>query len=408
MSDDFVLSEVHLELRRGQDSTRFHFAVPDASTSASSSDSGDEEGRESTEEAGGGAPDGEAGPRRRRAAATPPNGRAPADGDACVRRRDRRRRRFVAIRHCDGPSPISRCGEQVWRGACLLADAALAPGSGARGWRALELGCGAGLLAALSAAALRCPLFFATDAEPSALALAAGNAAAAPAAGAAGEVFVRRLSWLDFLHVDPASLTAEELLQLLNGQTIDPPASQQPGPQQQPDPPQQAPPSPRHHPPPPGAFAWTAADVARLATVDTLLAGDVIYDPPLTEAFVHAAACLARWIEARRAAEAGRAPQGGRVRVVVAGERRYNFTLHDWQRPRAAAWEDFLTYVDTGEEPPSSGEGGGGGGGGGGEGGGVEAQPRPKLLRGRRLALPPQALEYDRSPDLELWELYAA
>jgi hypothetical protein len=71
------------------------------------------------------------------------------------------------------------------------------------------------------------------------------------------------------------------------------------------------------------------------------------------------------------------------VRVVVAGERRYNFTLHDWQRPRAAAWEDFLEYVDAGGEPNS----------GGCEGvsvSGPAARRRPKLLRGRRMALPPQ------------------
>jgi hypothetical protein len=45
-------------------------------------------------------------------------------------------------------TPLARCGEQVWQGALLLADLALASGSAAGGWRALELGAGAGLLAA--------------------------------------------------------------------------------------------------------------------------------------------------------------------------------------------------------------------------------------------------------------------
>jgi hypothetical protein len=389
---EFVLSELHLAQPAGAGSTRFHYredapaappSPPSGSGSERSSDSSDERGRRARRAA------------KRRGAARP-------------------RPRFVTIRH-EAATPLARCGAQVWRGACLLADAALdAAGAAEKGgpprlaWRALELGAGAGLLAALSAARLRCPLFVATDAEPSALALAAANVAAARAgggmppgsSGGGGAIeLVRHLSWFSFLGVDPAQLTDEELLALLNGGGPAPPgaSSASAGGAGTAAPTAADAVAAAAAAPGPGpCFAWGPADLQLLESVDTFLAGDCIYDPPLTEAFVHAAACLMRWVSARqrqrrRGGGGGSGSSGGGTaagrgdggeaqgpsppapRLLLAAEKRFNFTFHDTEAPRAAAWEHFLTYVAD--------EGGSGSGG--------ERRQRP-LLRGRRLELPKQ------------------
>lgn len=281
---DLVLSEIHLERVSHLDTSRFHYRASQSCEEASDSSSGYEEARSSGEAAA-----------------------------HCARvRRRPGRRRHVALRH-SAATPLGRCGEQVWRGACALADVVL---SGGAGRRVLELGAGCGLVAALAAAELRCDLFVATDREPSALRLAAANVAEAQKSrarrhgsssrtdGGTGddsdgtsalppEVLVRRLDFFSFLGVDAAQLTADELLLLLNGRVIGgdgsgsstataaaaAEAADAAG-------------------APAGEFGWARADLAALASVDTLLAGDVVYDPPLTEAFAHAAACLMRWIAA--------------------------------------------------------------------------------------------------------------
>jgi predicted nicotinamide N-methyase len=444
MSADVILSELLIGLPPGAGSTRFHYR-PDSSGS-SDSDSGSERSSDSS--------------------------------DAVRRRPPKRRARahFVTIRHA-GATPVARCGAQVWRGACLLADAALDTAADAGSWRALELGAGAGLLAALSAARRRCPLFIATDAEPSALALAATNLAAArgggssssgtsrqPAGTGRGSVggggggsreLVRHLSWFCFLGVDPEQLTDSELLTLLNGGMVSccdiPNAAasaaagagsgtaaasgataagkQADGGQAGGDPTASE-----------GAaaaaaaaaataavepqYAWAPQDLDLLATVDVVLAGDCVYDPPLTEALVHAAACLLRWIQRKRR---GALPRGHQIqepqppeagsqqplppdsqqpgaqlpppRLLLASEKRYNFTWHDAERPRAAAWEHFLSFVEAEGSSSEDGDGREAGGSGSsdtggshtGTAGGVRQHVRQrKLLRGRRLGLPKQ------------------
>lgn len=44
-----------------------------------------------------------------------------SDGDTLLQRRPARRDKYVLVHHSLA-TPVSRCGEQVWLGACLLAD----------------------------------------------------------------------------------------------------------------------------------------------------------------------------------------------------------------------------------------------------------------------------------------------
>ncbi|GFR50823.1 hypothetical protein Agub_g13081 [Astrephomene gubernaculifera] len=232
--------------------------------------------------------------------------------------------------------------------------------------------------------------------------------------------------------------------------------------------------------------AGLASVVQALVDADDvcLLAADTVYDTALTEAFVKCAAALLSYRASarRRAAAAGTAAAlplglnnasvggsgggggggesntagasssaaaevedgatvrrrcssgggGGDGRLIVALEKRFNFTLRDMS-VRASAFEDFMRYVvpegaavATAEAATrlSYGSGGVKPGDDGGEDTvrkhapvdlpscpGVasweEAAGRRPLFRGRRLDVSavPQVLQYERSPQLELWEL---
>ncbi|KAG2493654.1 hypothetical protein HYH03_008169 [Edaphochlamys debaryana] len=208
-----------------------------------------------------------------------------------------------------------------------------------------------------------------------------------------------------------------------------------------------------------GALAEALGALAR-APRAVLVAADTVYDTALNEGFAKCAAALMSYRSAVRAAArrarhegagdhacagAGPAVAGDRAGagteaadvtdlgsigdvaadeavLIVALERRVVFSVRH-MREAAPALDDFLTYVRV--------EAGGGEGGGvaqaGAEGAGGDegvqgseqgtvgvvseghggAEPRVPLFRGRRLDVEglPRVLRYERSPQLELWEL---
>jgi predicted nicotinamide N-methyase len=302
-------------------------------------------------------------------------------------------------------TPISTCGTQIWRGACLLADYLLNTPEVVRQKQVLELGSGTGLVGVVAAGAAGSSVIL-TDVCKAALSLACQNAAAnlptwqqrpGPYPSCKGSIVCRQLDWSRFLHTDGSSLTDAELLELLN--------SQQLGPQQYTDAAEEEAKEPtaaaaaeaaaeagslienssqhtRSAPPDAGAvhgappassdtWAWQVEDLQQLRHVDVLLAADVVYEPVLTEAFVHTAHALMSWMQKEQACQqpAGAATASGQTAedtqphaqqprphthqgqvpvkgpiLYVAAEKRYNFTLRDMDAV-ATAWDHFMSFV---------------------------------------------------------------
>ncbi|PNH06091.1 Methyltransferase-like protein 22 [Tetrabaena socialis] len=179
-----------------------------------------------------------------------------------------------------------------------------------------------------------------------------------------------------------------------------------------------------------------------------LVAADTVYDSALNEGLAKCAATLMSYrATAVRRRGAGSAHGGGGggaaavadTRLVMACEKRYVFTVAD-MAVTAPAYDDFMSYVvrkregtaaDAGDAAaPGLGAGGRSGGGGGTDGtastdaagsahcvgqgaaavvaaAAADVEARRPLFRGRRLDVSavPQALQYDRCDELELWEL---
>lgn len=175
---------------------------------------------------------------------------------------------------------------------------------------------------------------------------------------------------------------------------------------------------------PGGAFGWRSGELESLRSLGLLLAADVIYDNDLTEAFMRTAVQLMRF--ARHAVRANLAAPT----LLVALERRVNFTLHDLdaRAPAYDYWRSLFT-----EAAPAAGDGGtksgstpageqplaaAAGAAAGiaencppGDQGQAEGYTAPFPLLGRRvdLAAVPQRIEgYKRNDYLELWELWLA
>lgn len=314
------------------------------------------------------------------------------DGDLDVSRLSRPRTALTIAHRLE--TPISTCGTQVWRGACLLADYLLNTPEVVRQKHVLELGAGTGLVGVVAAGAAGSSVIL-TDACKAALSLACQNAAAnlptwqqrpGPYPSCKGSIVCRHLDWSSFLHTDGSSLTDAELLELLN--------SQQLAPQQYTDAAegkaaaaagslienrlQHARSAPPHagttHGAPPASsdtWAWQVEDLQQLRHVDVLLAADVVYEPVLTEAFVHTAHALMSWMQKEQARQqpAGTAAASGQTAedtqphaqhpgrhthqgqvpakgpiLYVAAEKRYNFTLRDMDAV-ATAWDHFMSFV---------------------------------------------------------------
>lgn len=264
------------------------------------------------------------------------------DGDVVVKRREGRL--FICIDHSLN-TPLQRVGEQVWLGSCLLVDFIMYRHDLFTRSVVVELGCGVALASIVSSKV--CSRVFATDLPDSVLELAATNIRRNVSVAEYGPspVEVRKLNWHRFSN---GTEDIQEFATLF----------------------------PRD-----GPFAWQRQDLEAIAELDIIIAADVVYDDNITDAFV---ACASQLLKRSRNSNA---------RLFVALEKRYNFTLEDLDC-KASAYDHFMSCVC-----PNS----------------ISADMLPAgmacippVFQGRRLELEtlPQGLVYDRTKDLELWELW--
>ncbi|KAL4859497.1 Methyltransferase-like protein 22 [Chlorella vulgaris] len=233
---------------------------------------------------------------------------------------------LIRIQHSMA-TPLSHVGLQVWRGALLLADYVLHPGTSPSlaGCSVLELGAGPGLAGLVLAKLAR--LVFLTDVGAEVLANTHQNAAINQQ-GIAATVHVRQLDWLDppdWLIQEPGDRCQVLNLEDSCGRAAQPPAS------------------------PGGSGAswcnWTEADLAVLRRLDVLLAADCVYDDRLTDAFMQTAVLLMRYAQHA----SGRPP-----RLLVALERRIVFTLTEMEA-RAPAYEYWRSLFKEVQPPQAAG-----------------------------------------------------
>eukprot|EP00877_Chromochloris_zofingiensis_P003480 jgi/Chrzof1/13132/Cz07g21040.t1 len=280
-----------------------------------------------------------------------------------------------------------RCGEQVWRGACLMADFMLSKLPHLSGATVMELGAGVGLVSVLASTVAQ--HVFVTDVNTTALDLAAINIASNQVRGACqvndddsctahgcssetaisgtaaaedqddtGTVSTRCLDWMDFLGIQPTQLSDEDMLSLLQGQEALAPSTQ-------------------YHSPTEVAMMaedtvqltsgpvklgnthcqattgddvtgqavcmaqldatasstsgsshhWRPSDLLQLQHATVLLAADVVYDESLTEAFMHTAWCIMQWVSTRHGKQKQQTNQSAQT------------------EPRALASSDPVLYV---------------------------------------------------------------
>jgi predicted nicotinamide N-methyase len=264
---------------------------------------------------------------------------------------------------------VSRCGEQVWLGSCLLCDWLLHNGQPLAGQTVLELGAGVGLASILAARFAQHVLL--TDADAGVLDLAAANVREN---GVQERVCVRRLDWLQLFDTQLGHCSNAEVLLLLDSSssliqahtrlavcpadTADKAAGTHVQEEQQ----QLNGSSNR------SSYAWLPADLQQLCAVDIWLAADVVYNETLTDAFMRTAHQLMTWQQQQQQRQQARQQQellhsyapchatgssghSGKgscsmrsPRLLVAVEKRYNFTYRDLDA-RASAFEHFMTYV---------------------------------------------------------------
>ena len=131
------------------------------------------------------------------------------------------------------------------------------------------------------------------------------------------------------------------------------------------------------------SYNWRASDRAALSHPQRvmILAADVVYDDDLTAAFIVRLADVFRWMQSREEGEGSAARE---VTAVVAIERRLNFVL-DSLSTRAPAAEHFEALLATALKA-----------------GGAMAALR---LDEPPLGALPQAMAYERCPQLALYEL---
>lgn len=238
-------------------------------------------------------------------------------------------KRFLQLQHARSTT-LDGVGLQVWRGACLLSDWLLHERRSIRDTDVFELGGGVGLVA-LAAALSGARTVVCTDGLRAGVELAEANVRSNQAVlqqcGARGDVACCCLDWMDFAALG-GNVSAEKLV---------PSALQGGGPATSPV---------QQHDHNAAADELRMSTCFRaLASVSTFLAADVIYDETLTDAFAKCAAALMTYADARGGdGSTGRRVGGGTTRLVVALEKRFNFTLRDMDA-RAPAFEHFLSYV---------------------------------------------------------------
>jgi hypothetical protein len=234
----------------------------------------------------------------------------------------------LELEHSDRPTPLPLVGLQVWRGALLMADFVLERSrSGAfRGCTALELGAGAGLVAALLAhpGAGGAARVLATDAPDDVLALLGRNARRALAGcGEVGAIAVRRLDWLalappaDAPPPAPPTPGLSPLPELLNcalAEALPTPSPAAPAAS-----------------PPADPFGWTAADAASLRAASCYFACEVCYDGALTDALFRLLSVLLAQASPHAAqtaaAAAAACPRPPRPCLYLSVEKRACFSL---------------------------------------------------------------------------------
>jgi hypothetical protein len=177
-------------------------------------------------------------------------------------------------------------------------------------------------------------------------------------------VNIRHLNWFALLDKQLWRLSDAEILAVLNNRS--PPAAAAAPPQAIQEQQHTVRPSQQPGPPEPQQqWNWTAADLQLLAATDVWLAADVVYDELITDAFMRSSHQLMLWQQQRRQQQqqeemmhqqkpgntADTAPQSvmagsstKSARLLVALEKRFNFTLRDMDA-RASAFEHFMTYV---------------------------------------------------------------
>jgi hypothetical protein len=299
--------------------------------------------------------------------------------------RPSRKQHSITIHHSLA-TPISRCGEQVWQGACLLGDWVLANRQQLQGQVVIELGAGVGLVSIL--AGMFAATVFLTDADVGALQLAQRNAADTPslppsAASADGQgaqasravdIRVRLLDWLQLFDAQLQQLPQDAVLELLNHSTADSPGQDSTQPnhaqhQHQQQQQQQVEGDYLHQEQqqvPAAALKWCASDLQLLSQA-IWLAADVVYDQTLTDTFMNTAATLMRWQQEQQQqqqqtskharhqhqqhsdpapppAAAAATAAAVQPRLMVALEKRYNFTLRDMDAV-APAFDHFMSYL---------------------------------------------------------------
>jgi predicted nicotinamide N-methyase len=291
-----------------------------------------------------------------------------ADGDLLLLSRPERRSQHISIQHSLA-TPVSRCGEQVWLGSCLLCDWLLHNAQQLAGKTVLELGAGVGLASIMAAHFAQRVLL--TDADDGVLQLAARNVSAN---GVQDRVSVRGLNWLQLFDTQLCRCSDAEVLSLLNnGSTssnnvrslavLQPTSTDTAGGLECGGTVQLSSSS---------SSSWVPGDLQQLCAVDMWLAADVVYNETLTDAFMRTAHQLMAWQQQQQRQQQQQAHQGQACsfriapcgaldggssgvcgggscslqgpRLLVAVEKRYNFTYRDLDA-RASAFEHFMTYV---------------------------------------------------------------
>lgn len=291
--------------------------------------------------------------------ASPPSVYSHDDDDDLPRRRKRPRadssaeERVITLVH-DGGTSLDLVGRQLWRGALVLSDLLVARRAELRGKAVLELGGGVGLLGVvLRLVASDTTKVVVTDRDDDVLSLARRNlrvnAHLEPIDGRSGgsTVAVRELDWLGAWPAEPPAPF---------DRTND------------------------------RAHGWSADDLRTLGKLDVILAADCVYDEALTDGLFH---CLRTLLRLNPAAKAW-----------VTLEKRFNFELATLS-VQAHGYRRFLHHLglDPGvteaesDAPRAASTGD------------VPEQLLPRL-QGRQLPVDfPKYLDYDRAPQLELWEI---
>ncbi len=194
------------------------------------------------------------------------------DGDLLLRR-PRRTWRDLAVHHTLS-TDLGGVGQQLWRGAFLLADHLLQHPGTVAGRHVVELGAGVGLLSIVAAIAGAAHVFC-TDHDPGALRLAALTVAEHAASGCMGCAPVAERAASGCMGCAPVAVRALDWFAPL--------------------------PLPPHAAPcaaPASPFSWVVEDGPAWAATSVILCADCVYDTAATRALFRTMEAIARCCEA--------------------------------------------------------------------------------------------------------------